>query len=47
MINWDIIPFEGVGKFKLYSSVEEIKKILDEEKISYSENIIDKNMYKS
>ena len=41
MINWDIIPFEGVGKFKLYSSVAEVKKILDEEKISYSEKIID------
>lgn len=41
MINWDIVPFKGVGKFKLYSSVAEVKKILDEEKISYSENIID------
>lgn len=25
MINWDIIPFEGIGKFKLYSSVADIK----------------------
>lgn len=41
MINWDVVPFEGVGKFKLYSSVAEVKKILDEEKISYSEKIID------
>ena len=41
MINWDIVPFKGVGKFKLYSSVAEVKKILDEEKISYSEKIRD------
>lgn len=41
MINWDIVPFEGVGKFKLYSSVSDVKKILDEEKISYDEKIYD------
>ena len=39
MINWDIVPFKGVGKFKLYSSVEDVKKILDDEKFSYSEEI--------
>ena len=39
MLNWDIIPFKGVGKFKLYSSVEDVKKILDDEKFSYSEEI--------
>lgn len=39
MINWDIVPFESVGKFKLYSSVEDVKKILDDEKFSYSEEI--------
>ena len=39
MINWEIVPFEGIGKFKLYSSVSDIKKILDEEKISYFQEI--------
>ena len=41
MRNWDIVPFEGIGTFKLYSSIEDIKKILDDEKISYYEEIRD------
>ena len=56
MINWDIVPFKGVGKFKLYSSVEDVKKILNDEKFFSTaknerkflfpkENYIIKNLY--